>query len=367
MKKHAPVASSSDKSAARPLRTHLQLGSRTLAVLTAAIGRIYYAWPDPSKWSYSGISGAVVFGWGTTGGWLKVVDLAVSTLPELKGVGADGAFAGDSRGDLAAHDHGGHVVLPGPYLLPHLPRRRELLSRSCPRSPANVLPTQECMIGLAFSSESEAAELFKKVAQRHKYAKKAGTSTSSPKKSSSSSGSKGKKGGINKSMIGAPSGFSHVAHMGFDAEKGFSSTNVDPSWERLLGQLESQGISRVRLLPLPVSISLIRADAAVPDPQERDLHPQLRRRLWRPSPRSHDQARPSSRPRFSSLSHAYHQAEAARTSCSSTRDGRNGESAGAGELVAPAAADDASSAAPASARARSCASTATSAACKGWE
>lgn len=113
--------------------------------------------------------------------------------------------------------------------------------------PANASRTKECMIGLAFSSESEAAELFKKIAQRHKYAKKAGTSTSSPKKSSSSSGAKGKKGGINKSMIGAPSGFNHVAHMGFDAEKGFSSTNVDPSWERLLGQLESQGISRVRL------------------------------------------------------------------------------------------------------------------------
>lgn len=43
----------------------------------AAIGRIYYAYPDPAKWSFSGISGAVVFGWGSAGGWLKVVDLAV--------------------------------------------------------------------------------------------------------------------------------------------------------------------------------------------------------------------------------------------------------------------------------------------------
>ena len=44
----------------------------------AAIGRLYYAYPDPAKWSYSGISGAVVFGWGQGGGWLKVIDLAVS-------------------------------------------------------------------------------------------------------------------------------------------------------------------------------------------------------------------------------------------------------------------------------------------------
>lgn len=59
IKKHAPT-SSGDK------------------IHSAAIGRIYYAFPDPTKWSYSGISGAVVFGWGQAGGWLKVVDLAVS-------------------------------------------------------------------------------------------------------------------------------------------------------------------------------------------------------------------------------------------------------------------------------------------------
>lgn len=50
-------------------------------ILTAAIGRVYYAYPEPSKWSFSGISGAVVFGWGSQGGWLKVVDLAVSVAP----------------------------------------------------------------------------------------------------------------------------------------------------------------------------------------------------------------------------------------------------------------------------------------------
>jgi len=43
----------------------------------AAIGRVYYAYPDPAKWSYSGISGAITFGWGQGGGWLKVIDLAV--------------------------------------------------------------------------------------------------------------------------------------------------------------------------------------------------------------------------------------------------------------------------------------------------
>ena len=46
----------------------------------AAIGRVYYAYPDPAKWSYSGISGAITFGWGQGGGWLKVIDLAVRLL-----------------------------------------------------------------------------------------------------------------------------------------------------------------------------------------------------------------------------------------------------------------------------------------------
>jgi Wiskott-Aldrich syndrome protein len=111
---------------------------------------------------------------------------------------------------------------------------------------------QDCMIGLVFSSESEAAELFKKISMRHKYAAKAEGRKASSSASAASNGGGGgktkgkkKKGGIDKSMIGAPSGFQHVAHMGFDSEKGFSSNNVDPSWERLLGQLESQGISRV--------------------------------------------------------------------------------------------------------------------------
>ncbi|ORY88279.1 hypothetical protein BCR35DRAFT_317612 [Leucosporidium creatinivorum] len=194
IKKHAPT-SSGDK------------------ILTAAIGRIYYAFPDPVKWSYSGISGAVVFGWGGNGGWLKVVDLA------------------GTRGAIWTHE----ITEDTAYYQD--------------RTFFHTFPGDECMIGLAFSSESEAAELFKKISMRHKYAAKAsGSSSSSAKKSSGGGSSKKKKGGIDKSMIGAPTGFNHVAHMGFDSEKGFSSNNVDPSWERLLGQLESQGISRTQIL-----------------------------------------------------------------------------------------------------------------------
>ncbi|KDE04549.1 hypothetical protein MVLG_05020 [Microbotryum lychnidis-dioicae p1A1 Lamole] len=183
---------------------------------TAAVARVYYAFPDPAKWSYSGISGALVFGWGSQGGWIKVVDLA------------------GTRGTIWIHE----IV--------------EEMQYYQDRTFFHTFPSDDCMIGLAFSSESEAAEMFKKVSMRSKYASKAGQSSkkssSASAATSSPSGKKKKKGVIDKSMIGAPTGFSHVAHMGFDTEKGFSSSNVDPSWERLLGQLEGQGISRNQII-----------------------------------------------------------------------------------------------------------------------
>ncbi|POY74203.1 hypothetical protein BMF94_2777 [Rhodotorula taiwanensis] len=200
----------------------------------AAIGRVYYAYPDPAKWSYSGIAGAVVFGWGDNGGWIKVVDLA------------------GTRGVIWQHA----VVQDMPYYQD--------------RTFFHTFPSDDCMIGIAFSSEAEAAELFKKTSMRNKYAAKhsgqsassaaappgSTAATSSPSKlasafggggGSSSRSKKRKSAGVDKSMIGAPTGFSHVSHMGFDAESGFTSRNIDPSWERLFQQLESQGISRTQI------------------------------------------------------------------------------------------------------------------------
>ncbi len=42
-------------------------------------------------------------------------------------------------------------------------------------------------------------------------------------------------------MISGPKSgsFIHVAHMGYDAESGYTSKGVDPSWTALLGNLES--------------------------------------------------------------------------------------------------------------------------------
>ncbi|GAA5948742.1 hypothetical protein JCM3775_003303, partial [Rhodotorula graminis] len=219
-----PSSSSLTSSEKSLVKKHAPSGAGD-KIHAAAIGRIYYAYPDPAKWSFSGISGAVVFGWGAAGGWLKVVDLA------------------GTRGVIWQHG----VV--------------EDLQYYQDRTFFHTFPSDDCMIGIAFSSESEAADLFKKVSLRHKYAAKAsggssrgtgGGSSSSMAavaavKASSKGGKKKKGGGIDKSLIGAPTGFSHVAHMGFDAQEGFSTRNIDPSWERLFQQLEGQGISRSQI------------------------------------------------------------------------------------------------------------------------
>ena len=47
-------------------------------------------------------------------------------------------------------------------------------------------------------------------------------------------------------MISGPTqgSFIHVAHMGYDADKGFTSTGVDPSWDALLKSLEAHGVDQ---------------------------------------------------------------------------------------------------------------------------
>lgn len=99
-------------------------------------------------------------------------------------------------------------------------------------------------IAFVFPAENEAHDFYKKVANRSKYATKVKEDKKEKEKVTPTK--KSKKGGkIDKSLISGPStgSFKHVAHMGFDSEKGFSSSGVDPSWQVLLEQLSRQGIS----------------------------------------------------------------------------------------------------------------------------
>ncbi|KAI0330310.1 WH1-domain-containing protein [Cubamyces sp. BRFM 1775] len=171
-------------------------------IFTAALARIYYAYPKPDEWSYTGLQGALAFVKDTQGVfYLKLVDLA------------------GTRGIIWEHE------------------LYEGFEYNQDRSFFHSFPGDDCMIGIVFADESEAKTFYKKVTSKKTDSELARTQRCA----------KPSKGGkIDKSMISGPTAgsFKHVAHMGYDADKGFTSTNVDPSWEAFLGNLEGQGISR---------------------------------------------------------------------------------------------------------------------------
>ncbi|EPQ31071.1 uncharacterized protein PFL1_01260 [Pseudozyma flocculosa PF-1] len=191
--------SSSDKS-----KVKSAIPSSTNKIITATVGRVYATSPNPLKWDYAGIEGAIAF----------VRDLSKATfyfkVVDLKG----------TRGVIWQHE-----LYDG-------------FTYNQDRTFFHSFEGDECMVGFSFADETEAGDLFKKVSNRAKYAKSKSAAVSSTHKKK-----KGSTGKIDKSMIGAPSGFKHVAHMGFTAEHGFSSENVDPSWQALLDQLGSMGVS----------------------------------------------------------------------------------------------------------------------------
>ncbi|KAF8554473.1 hypothetical protein OG21DRAFT_1508912 [Imleria badia] len=88
------------------------------------------------------------------------------------------------------------------------------------------------MIGLVFAEEKGANFFYKKVITRNE--------TQATKISL-----KKGRGAINKSMISEPlqGSFKHVAHVGYDEEKGFISNNVDDSWLSLVRNLQGRGIT----------------------------------------------------------------------------------------------------------------------------
>ncbi|UOH82709.1 hypothetical protein LQV05_005418 [Cryptococcus neoformans] len=187
----------------------------TNKIITATVARIYQAKPGATSWSYSGVEGALVFCVDKAKGglWFRVVTLS------------------SGRGVIWEHE---------------LPVEIEYNQE---KPFFHTWQGDEMQFAFVFASEHEAHDFYKKVANRSKYAiiillvkmkeKK------EKKEEKLSTPTKKRKGKIDKSMISGPSvgSFKHVAHMGFDSEKGFSSTGVDPSWQKLLEQLTQKGFS----------------------------------------------------------------------------------------------------------------------------
>lgn len=107
---------------------------------------------------------------------------------------------------------------------------------------------------------------------------------------------KKKKGFFSKALISAPSSFKHIAHMGFDSEKGFTAENVDPSWEKLLTQLQGMGISKSQIEENKDFIKDFVRDAeagqssTVPPPPPAAAAPRGKRKQAPPAPQSRTNA-----------------------------------------------------------------------------
>ncbi|KAK8854936.1 hypothetical protein IAR55_003675 [Kwoniella newhampshirensis] len=183
----------------------------TNKIVTATVARVYQAKQNAREWSYAGAEGALVFCADKAKGglWFRIVDLS------------------SYRGVIWEHE---------------LPNEIEYNQE---KPFFHTWQGDSSQIAFVFASESEAHDFYKKVANRHKYATKVKEDKKEKEKATPTKKSKKGSKVIDKSMISGPSAgsFKHVAHMGFDSEKGFSSSGVDPSWQMLLEQLSSKGIS----------------------------------------------------------------------------------------------------------------------------
>ncbi|KAH9440192.1 hypothetical protein Pst134EB_030821 [Puccinia striiformis f. sp. tritici] len=192
-------------------------------ILAAGLCRIYYAYPDPNKWSYTGLSGALVFGRPTSGiagsFWFKLIDIS------------------GTRGTIWEHEV--YEDGPGKPGHGHFGYHQE-------RTFWHTFQGDDCMIAFVFVNEDEASAVHKKVINRSKHITQPAAPTVAPTVAPGPvhAPSGKKKGGIDKSMISAPTDFKRVAHMGYDSNAGFTAENVDPSWAQLLTNLTNMGFSQ---------------------------------------------------------------------------------------------------------------------------
>ncbi|KAJ9123171.1 hypothetical protein QFC22_001364 [Naganishia vaughanmartiniae] len=189
-------------------------------ILTATVARVYEARQGETQWRYTGTQGCLAFcsDKNVGGLWFRVVDLT------------------GSRGVIWEHE---------------LPLEINYVQE---QAFFHTFGGDESQFAFVFPSETEAYEFYKKVKNRGKYLKSATkvaekhnpTLSPAPKEKKKR---KGLLGRIDKAFISKPKedSFKHVAHMGYDSEKGFTSVGVDPSWQALLDSLGSQGISEQQI------------------------------------------------------------------------------------------------------------------------
>ncbi|KAI7900599.1 uncharacterized protein BX663DRAFT_438889, partial [Cokeromyces recurvatus] len=169
-------------------------------IYAATVARLYVAYPNPNKWAYSNIWGAVTFlkDKKKHSYYIRIIDLI-----NHKGV----------IWEQELYD-GFEITKHTPFFF--------------------SFATDEYMAGLSFTDVDDANVFYTKITTRETMA--------STKKRKETSGKK-PKGKVDKSQIGLPSEFRHLGHIGYTPDKGFRVQNTGPEWNGLFDQLKDLGIS----------------------------------------------------------------------------------------------------------------------------
>ncbi|KAF7134128.1 hypothetical protein CNMCM5793_005807 [Aspergillus hiratsukae] len=202
-------------------------------ILAVAVARLYVAHPDPQRWTYTGLQGAVVLANDLVGRtfWLKLVDVS----PAGRGV----------IWDQEIYDN---------------------FAYNQDRTFFHTFELEDCAAGLSFADEKEAKTFIKKIHEREKHASKETRQT--PFASTQGQGPAPKvngKSGMGRSLFGSllghrsPSGSSapppapapaapytppiQLAPLSEPPRKELPFDTSDPSWKGLLDELLQMGIT----------------------------------------------------------------------------------------------------------------------------
>ncbi|KAI8078031.1 uncharacterized protein B0P05DRAFT_470878, partial [Gilbertella persicaria] len=170
-------------------------------IYAATVARLYVAYPNPNKWAYSNIWGAVAFlkDKKKHSYYIRIIDLI------------------NHRGIIWEQElyDGFEVAKHTPFFF--------------------SFATDEYMAGLSFADEDDANIFYTKITTRE-----ITKSSAKNKKKGITNDAIGK---LDKSQIGLPSEFRHLGHIGYTPNKGFSVQNTSPEWNGLFDQLKDLGIS----------------------------------------------------------------------------------------------------------------------------
>ncbi|KAG0350271.1 hypothetical protein BGZ54_003925 [Gamsiella multidivaricata] len=218
------------------------LSSPNTRIITATVARLYVAYPDPLRWTYTGIMGAVALIQTNNTFFLRIVDLLYGRGVVWEQELYDGFIYSQDK----------------PFF--------------------HSFHAEKYIAGFSFADELEADVFYGKVHRRALLRPWALV------RSGKAGGAQGRgriplhNGKLDKSRIGLPSDFRHVGHIGWDPDVGFDAQNIDPAWRELFEQLDTCGVSRQQINENATFITeFISAHGGLPKNASKQKKPDLSR------------------------------------------------------------------------------------------